>query len=249
MVHNPTCGCHNCFPINYPDRVNPHTQRTVYSGNSYRNCKPEHNHIKSNWSWHNNYTFQINCWWCGEPVFFHRNDNGGCVLFNSLGKLWPVHSCWEEHKNQQKSAILEIMNFRKQQLGTTTSKNCSFANNELESKVRIEGFIIGFESQQKILPNPESLSNPDSHLRYFVFESLDGDNIKILAPEYLKQEIEKYSFVSIDIETYNKKSLPIVCVVKIIEKAINSQETHTLEIKYDYESIMDLRWSYQSKKT
>jgi len=38
------------------------------------------------------------CWWCGSPVFFHRNANGGCVLFDELGAPWQVHPCWEMYR-------------------------------------------------------------------------------------------------------------------------------------------------------
>ncbi|MEW8342226.1 MAG: hypothetical protein AB2708_20455 [Candidatus Thiodiazotropha taylori] len=245
MVHNPTCGCPNCFPINYPNRVNPHTQRSVHS---HRSKQPER-HSLPKWNWHENYTFSTKCWWCGEAVYFHRNNNGGCVLFESLGKPWPIHSCWEQHKSQQQEAILEITNIRKKQLKTTTSKDLSFKNNKVEQKACLEGFIVGFESQQKILPNPKSLSNPDSHLRYLVFESVNGDIIKVLAPESLKQEIEKFSYVFIDIETHKKKTQSVLCVIRITEKAINSEQKHVLEIDFDYESFMVLQWSYQSKKT
>lgn len=34
------------------------------------------------------------CWWCDEPVFFYRNEYGGCALFDMLGWPWPIHSCW-----------------------------------------------------------------------------------------------------------------------------------------------------------
>jgi hypothetical protein len=37
------------------------------------------------------------CWWCGERVFFYRNENGGCALFDALGRPWPIHGCWLEH--------------------------------------------------------------------------------------------------------------------------------------------------------
>ena len=42
-------------------------------------------------------TYPIPCWWCGEPVFYHTNGNGDCVLFDSLGYPWPVHPCWAEY--------------------------------------------------------------------------------------------------------------------------------------------------------
>lgn len=49
------------------------------------------------------------CWWCGAPVYFHTNGYGDAVLFDSLGVPWQVHSCWEEHReNQKKINLFEL---------------------------------------------------------------------------------------------------------------------------------------------
>lgn len=48
------------------------------------------------------------CWWCGEEVFFHRDENGGCALFDELGAPWQVHGCWEEHRSSQLPALVRI---------------------------------------------------------------------------------------------------------------------------------------------
>ena len=45
------------------------------------------------------------CWWCGEPVFFHTNGNGDCVLLDGLRRPWPVHGCWEQHCLEQRHKI------------------------------------------------------------------------------------------------------------------------------------------------
>jgi len=42
-------------------------------------------------------THSTKCWWCEAEVFFHRDENGGCVLFDFLGPPWPIHDCWEDH--------------------------------------------------------------------------------------------------------------------------------------------------------
>lgn len=54
-------------------------------------------------------TFLTECWWCGVSVYFHRDENGGCVLFDELGKPWPVHPCWEENKYEQGTAINQAL--------------------------------------------------------------------------------------------------------------------------------------------
>jgi hypothetical protein len=46
------------------------------------------------------------CWVCGDPVFFHRAENGGCVLFDNLeDRPWEVHHCWLEHMQERKNAL------------------------------------------------------------------------------------------------------------------------------------------------
>ena len=38
------------------------------------------------------FTCTIFCWWCGRQVYYHTNGNGDSVLFDELGKPWPIHS-------------------------------------------------------------------------------------------------------------------------------------------------------------
>ena len=55
-------------------------------------------------------TFPTSCYWCRETVYFHRNANGGCVLFDELGPPWKVHPCWEQHKTDWGYVSREICN-------------------------------------------------------------------------------------------------------------------------------------------
>jgi DNA-directed RNA polymerase subunit RPC12/RpoP len=50
-------------------------------------------------------TSSTRCWWCGERVFFHTNGNGDCVLFEALGWPWPIHSCWQIHRDESQRRI------------------------------------------------------------------------------------------------------------------------------------------------
>jgi hypothetical protein len=46
--------------------------------------------------------FPTTCWWCKKtPVYFYRNENGGCALFERPGWPWELHSCWEDYRAQQ----------------------------------------------------------------------------------------------------------------------------------------------------
>ncbi len=48
------------------------------------------------------------CWWCGAPVFFHRSETGGCVLFDELRPPWPVHSCWQIHSSDRATGLSRV---------------------------------------------------------------------------------------------------------------------------------------------
>ena len=49
------------------------------------------------------------CWWCGEHVYFHRDQNGGCALLEfPLGRPWQVHGCWRDHQEQRNNALQAI---------------------------------------------------------------------------------------------------------------------------------------------
>lgn len=53
-------------------------------------------------------THRTRCWWCGAEVFFYRDENGGCALFDGLGAPWAVHGCWEDHRDQRGSSLKAI---------------------------------------------------------------------------------------------------------------------------------------------
>jgi hypothetical protein len=38
-------------------------------------------------------SLKCNC--CHEPVFVHRSQTQGCVVYDSLAAPWPVHRCWK----------------------------------------------------------------------------------------------------------------------------------------------------------
>jgi hypothetical protein len=45
------------------------------------------------------------CKWCGEKVFYFKSNNGGKVLFDSLGKPWPIHDCLGIKYERKKSKL------------------------------------------------------------------------------------------------------------------------------------------------
>lgn len=47
-------------------------------------------------------TCRLDCWWCGEEVFFHTDGHGKHVLFDRLAWPWPVHDCWAERSREER---------------------------------------------------------------------------------------------------------------------------------------------------
>jgi hypothetical protein len=62
----------------------------------------------STWTFHSDrrpLTHPVSCWWCGAMVYFYRDENGGCAMFDHLGAPWVIHSCWEEHRTTRRAAL------------------------------------------------------------------------------------------------------------------------------------------------
>lgn len=90
MVHNRTCGCPKCFPINCPHRANPHGGETR-RGTTVDSFPSTFRTISGYRE--NDFCCQITCRDCGKPVFLIHH-NGGYVLVNELGWPWPIHECF-----------------------------------------------------------------------------------------------------------------------------------------------------------
>lgn len=78
-------GLHECVPF---DRSAPQSSSVtwdVFEGRSHL-------------------TFETTCWWCGASVYFYRDENGGCALFDELGAPWQIHGYWEAHRAEWRAA-------------------------------------------------------------------------------------------------------------------------------------------------
>lgn len=106
-VHNDTCGCANCFPINYPHRVNPHGGGGDWSGRGWDRSSYDSTPTSlpapsgpaigttTKWGGGEDCCWLTTCPRCGAQVFFVRH-NGGSVWFDSLGPPWPKHQCFAD---------------------------------------------------------------------------------------------------------------------------------------------------------
>jgi hypothetical protein len=81
------------------------------------------------------------CKWCSAKVFFFQSADGGKVLFDSLGKPWPIHDClgikYERKKSKLKISPTEWVPLTN--LSITPS-------NESEDS-RFSGLLSGFDGE------------------------------------------------------------------------------------------------------
>lgn len=147
-------------------------------------------------------TYPTSCWWCRDAVYFFRDENGGCALFDSLGPPWPLHSCWEDHtrRSQITSQIQDALvsldfngRFYRPQ-GTRISRP---RKDELE--VRVSGFVA---DNRALYDRPKVFRLPAHRravsARLVLLEVSDGESIYPFVVQIgLALDIPDYSFVEI----------------------------------------------------
>jgi hypothetical protein len=104
-------GCGNAIHLRYIDGICVPLGCQCHGGGARRSPgRPIH--VKKPWRsgfgtvpWPLSYRTQ--CFWCPEEVFYHTNGHGDCVLLDDLGPPWPVHWCWEDHRDDRRRAVVE----------------------------------------------------------------------------------------------------------------------------------------------
>lgn len=123
-------GLHECVPF---DRAESYS--TAASTRTW-NVFEDRSHL----------TFSTACWWCGAAVYFYRDENGGCVLFDELGPPWPVHPCWEDYRSARRSGGVHLEQTLTE-LGYDgrfyqAKRTVRVAPSENETHVNIFGFVV-----------------------------------------------------------------------------------------------------------
>lgn len=148
-------------------------------------------------------TYPTTCWECGEPVFFYRSENGGCALFDELGWPWPIHECWQRHKD----SLLHRVGAQLDDLGfdgrSYTQSRKPLKKTKQQQSIHLRGFVekaVALENQSSpvVLRSCRGASalrlvavrfvlhdRPDHFLRFYVPEN----HQELFAP-YSIHEIE-----------------------------------------------------------
>ena len=106
--HYLNCTCGWCLKTGSSFRTTSSSQQNIGDSLSPRLYTKKSSYVSSTPHTDEAKTYETQCWWCDEEVFYHTNGYGDSVLFDSLGKPWKVHSCWLEYRNStSKPKILE----------------------------------------------------------------------------------------------------------------------------------------------
>jgi hypothetical protein len=106
------CRCGNAISFRYIDGRLVPLGCQCYGGHGRRRSLGRSLDVQKPWTcgfgivpWALSYRTQ--CFWCSELVFYHTNGYGDCVLLDELAPPWPVHPCWEQHRQGRRRAVIE----------------------------------------------------------------------------------------------------------------------------------------------
>lgn len=209
------------------------------------NKKTYDNH---SWLYNGSITFFTSCWWCGDDVYFHRNENGGCVLFDELGVPWPVHSCWNENKHEQHDVLLIILDNYKKKLRKIRIEDYQYANkSNLLHKDGVDAFLIGSDLSKRVILNKDTPHLKEIYFRYVVYSIIGFGVIKVLVPEDSLEGILTKVQVSLIVSTYKRGAYDIDFIKKIYIKSPNVE--NLIKSMIDPNHYLQYSWIYQSNLT
>lgn len=153
-----------------------------------------------------NVTFPTSCWWCNDDVFFHRNKNGGCALFDELGPPWPVHKCWVDNKSEQEVVTESILKHYRAYLESVKKTNFSGSKDSFSTK-KNENARFAFtgtvlESFYTEMVKLTSLKGEP--IVAAIFFEVDGNIYKLFVPEDLSEYVAPNTSVKIGCITCNR---------------------------------------------
>ncbi|NCU22204.1 hypothetical protein DZC41_01570, partial [Acinetobacter haemolyticus] len=128
-------------------------------------------------------SFVIRCWWCEKYVYFFRNENGGCALFEKLGSPWIVHPCWEaNYKNSDSELIKEILDKKEHDIVESKVDNYVLYQ-DINVSVIHESFLIGADFSKRTVINPKDFYSEKSvSFRHFIY-LINDKFVELLFPE------------------------------------------------------------------
>jgi len=184
--------------------------------------------------------FRTACFWCGEEVFFFRDSNGGCALFDAFGWPWPLHPCWEMHRSEQKRARKNMLRAIREALKQTSPfrRSLTLKDGECHSKV---GSIVGSPVEWNLVEIDQ--------LGYFCKIDFDyGTNSNpVLVP--LNWLLYLWAAPSSILEFYGvQRGQTVVGIARSLRYGAENCEK-VVHCEYDPVSIANCKWKYFEKST
>lgn len=197
------------------------------------------------------------CWWCGAPVFYHTNGYGDCVLFDSLGYPWQVHSCWADYWNGQKSIRRGLANTRfpdnvsriLERIGTYEQSGRSSTYRDLKGTPHQEqhrdqrmAVLVGAITRSRFIPTEKTVAQRLG-LTVVQLKVTYGDlyTLDPMAKELCLVDVEK-----IDVE--QSQPPPITSHIFIPPQGLSVQQPHQIPIKHRLERETDVSsWKIQPR--
>lgn len=196
---------------------------------------------KKNWVYYGSITFETQCWWCGQDVYFHRDENGGCVLFDFLGSPWPVHDCWLEHKFEQQQAIDHILSKFASYIDSQNISLTFCEKSQDKDELDFYGYFVSYYPSKLIYNDFDPLVD-------IVVRDYNGDNYKMLIPCPVASELNTMSLVKVKGEWAYRGSSYILFATEI--SANGPYESYnTIEVDVDIKNIIRKKWIHRQLKT
>ncbi|MDV2081078.1 hypothetical protein [Marinobacter xestospongiae] len=140
---------------------------------------------------HGSITFKTDCWWCGDEVYFHRDESGGSVLFDKLGPPWPIHPCWDKYSEYRHLAIEQALARQSEAISGQENIKAKEIVGEQKALV-IEGMLLGYLPTVRI-----SLKNESEYMGYVsdVVVDFAGELYRIYVEERVRELTYRCSIV------------------------------------------------------
>lgn len=207
-------------------------------------------------------TFLTQCYWCNDDVFFHRNKNGGCVLFDSLGPPWPVHPCWEQYCEDRAEAIdtalrnhaaylRALEDLREEDAIRETNKAVTRLTGpqecitEISTTLELDGVIIADDrvAYIRLLNNPR-----DSLITGILLEANDGSIYRILVDAKVRKKLRPHIFIRATCSTGVRGKNKIIFADKIV--IYDPNENATAVCAYlTIDDVISSRWASTQGKS
>ncbi|TWU24883.1 hypothetical protein Pla52o_11790 [Novipirellula galeiformis] len=143
--------------------------------------------------------FNTTCRNCGDNVFFYRDENGGCAMFDYPGKPWPIHACWERyriHVTRSVAQELASLGFNGKAYFRPRVKTLKNRN---EAFLEVRGFVdLGNYINAKKFPSNRRGKTCDFHEMRFVPFDDPARYYPILFPTYLDDAMSRYSMHEVE---------------------------------------------------